>query len=273
MTQGPVGIFDSGYGGLTVFRSIAQAFPSYDFIYLGDNARSPYGSRSFETVYQYTLEAVEWFFRQGCPLVILACNTASAKALRNIQQKDLPVLAPQNRVLGVIRPTAEIIGNYTSTNKIGIMATRGTVLSESYPLEIAKFFPEIHVFQQACPLLVPLIENNEHKSPGAIYFIEKYTRNLMSLSPEIDTVLLGCTHYPVIEEQIKAAAGNTVKIISQGDIVAESLRDYLSRHPEINERLSQNGERHFFTSDNPDDFDNHAPLFFGSPIKSKQIKI
>lgn len=273
MIQGPVGIFDSGFGGLTVFRAIAAEFPSYDFIYFGDNARAPYGTRSFETVYKYTLEAVEWFFRQGCPLVILACNTASAKALRSIQQINLPVLAPQNRVLGVIRPTAEVIGHYTVSGKIGIMATRGTVISQSYPIEIAKFFPHLRVFQQACPLLVPIIENNEHLSPGAAYFVEKYTRSLMGMSAGIDTILLGCTHYPVIAEQIKAAAGGKVSVVSQGEIVAASLRDYLNRHPEMNERLSRNGERHFFTSDTADDFDNHAPLFFGSSVKSKHVKV
>lgn len=273
MNRGPIGIFDSGFGGLTVFRAISEDFPNHDFVYLGDNARSPYGTRSFETVYEYTLQAVSWFFKQGCPLVILACNTASAKALRNIQQLNLPVMAPHNRVLGVIRPTAEKIGLYSKTGHVGIMATRGTIISRSYPLEIGKFFPEVRVFQQACPLLVPLIENNEHESPGASYFIEKYTRGLLNLSAEIDTVLLGCTHYPVIETQIKQWAGEHVRIISQGEIISDSLADYLGRHPEIHERIAQHGDRRFYTSDDPVDFENHAPLFFGQPVKAEQVKI
>lgn len=273
MKPAPIGIFDSGYGGLTVFRSIAARLPRYDYLYLGDNARAPYGTRSFETVYEYTLECVKWFFAQGCPLVILACNTASAKALRTIQQKDLPGLAPENRVLGVIRPTAEVIGEYTATGRVGILATKGTVNSQSYPIEIGHFFPQVEVFQQACPLWVPLIENNEYRNEGADYFIAKGVRALMDRSPDIDTVLLACTHYPIIREKIAAHLPGTVRVIGQGDIVAQSLEDYLARHPEMENRLSKNGRQHFYTTDDTADFETHATLFYGQPVKAAQVKL
>jgi glutamate racemase len=268
-SQQPIGVFDSGYGGLTVLKEIVARLPQYDTIYLGDNARAPYGTRSFETVYQYTLECVKWFFRRGCPLVILACNTASAKALRTIQQVDLPQIAPDNRVLGVIRPTTEVIGNFTRTGKVGVLATSGTVLSGSYPIEIAKFFPEIRVFQQACPLWVPLVENNEHDKPGADYFVKKYLDQILAQSANIDTLLLACTHYPLLREKIKAYLPGNIQVISQGDIVAKSLVDYLARHPEIESKLTKNSTQQFFTTtDDTADFDHYAEIFFSAPVKS-----
>ena len=274
MIATPIGIFDSGYGGLTVFKEIAARLPQYDYIYLGDNARAPYGTRSFETVYQYTWQCVQWFFTQGCPLVILACNTASAKALRTIQQIDLPKINdPTKRVLGVIRPTAEIIGQYTHTKKVGILATSGTVQSDSYPIEIAKFYPELEVYQQACPMWVPLIENNEHNSSGAKYFIEKNIEQLMAQSANTDTVLLACTHYPLLKNIIATLLPASTVLLSQGEIVANSLVDYLDRHAEIKTRLSKNGLMKFYTTDDPNDFDNHAPNFFGQKIKSEQLDL
>ena len=273
MTKGPIGIFDSGYGGLTVFRAIADKLPQYDYIYLGDNARAPYGTRSFETVYEYTLECVKWFFEQGCPLVILACNTASAKALRSIQQKDLPTLAPDRRVLGVIRPTAEVIGSQSQTKKVGVLATKGTVNSQSYPIEIGHFSPEVEIFQQACPLWVPLIENNEYKNAGATYFIEKEIKALLYQSDQIDTVLLACTHYPIIADQISRFLPSSVKLVSQGDIVAGSLADYLRRHDNMEDRLIKTGTKKFFTTDDASDFENHASLFFGENVHATQIKL
>lgn len=274
MVQQPIGVFDSGYGGLTVLKEMVRRLPQYDYIYLGDNGRAPYGNRSFETVYQYTLQSVEWLFEQGCPLIILACNTASAKALRTIQQLDLPRIAPHNRVLGVIRPTTEVIGRYTNTGKVGVLATRGTVLSQSYPIEIAKFFPDIQVYQQACPLWVPLIENNEHDKPGADYFVRAYTRQLMSQSDDIDTVLLGCTHYPLLKDKIAACLPMGSRIISQGEIVADSLADYLQRHPEIESRCSRNaGTIRYYTTDSTEDFDNHASIFYGSGLHSAHVTL
>ena len=264
-----IGVFDSGYGGLTILRKLVQTLPAYDYVYLGDNARAPYGTRSFETVYRYTLEAVEWLFQQGCPLVVLACNTASAKALRTIQQQDLPHLAPDRRVLGVIRPTTEVIGKFSASGQVGIMATPGTVASGSYPIEIEKFYPGLQVYQQACPMLVPLIENNDYKNPGGDYFIGKYVDQLRAQSPEIDTILLACTHYPLVSSQISAAAGESIRVVSQDDIVAESLADYLQRHPEMEQRLSKSGRRAFYTTDSTEDFDKHAEAFFGQRITSK----
>lgn len=268
MQQQPIGVFDSGYGGLTVLREMVQRLPGYDYIYIGDNARAPYGNRSFETVYQYTLQCVRWLFDQGCPLVVLACNTASAKALRTIQQLDLPRIAPANRVLGVIRPTTEVIGNYTRTNHVGVLATRGTVLSGSYPIEIARFFPRLQVVQQACPLWVPLIENNEHDKPGADYFVKTYIDQLLARAPDIDAVLLACTHYPLLRQKIAALLPPATRLISQGEIVAESLADYLHRHPEIGDRCSRGGRISFFTTDSTEDFDNHASIFYGKDLHS-----
>ena len=273
MSNGPIGVFDSGYGGLTVLKEITAKLPQSDYIYLGDNARAPNGSRSFDTVYHYTLQCVQWFFEQGCPLVVLACNTASAKALRTIQQNDLETIAPGRRVLGVIRPTTEIIGNYTQNNQVGILGTTGTVQSLSYPIEIEKFFPGMKVYQEACPMWVPLIENNEHNSPGADYFIEKHIKNLFSQSKDIDTVLLACTHYPLLFDKIKSYLPANVSLLSQGKIVAESLSDYLNRHPEVAEKCTTGGQLKFFTTDSPQDFDSKAAIFYGSPVKSEHLAL
>jgi glutamate racemase len=273
LTTGPIGIFDSGYGGLTVMKEITGRLPAYDYLYLGDNARTPYGNRSFETVYQYTLQCVKWLFAQNCPLIILACNTASAKALRTIQQNDLEKIAPHNRVLGVIRPTAEIIGTYTKTGKVGVLATNGTVQSESYVIEIEKFFPEATVYQEACPLWVPLIENNEHESPGADYFVKKHLDQLLQKAPGIDTVLLGCTHYPLLTAKIKQYLPAGIRLISQGEIVAAGLENYLQRHPEIESRCKKQQQRLFYTTDSAADFDAHAAVFYGEPTRSRHISL
>ncbi|HEY4325721.1 MAG TPA: glutamate racemase [Mucilaginibacter sp.] len=274
MLNKPIGIFDSGYGGLTVFRSIFQELPSYDYIYLGDTARAPYGNRSFQTIHQYTWECVQWLFKQGCPLVILACNTASAKALRTIQQQDLLHEDPSKRVLGVIRPTAEVIGNYSKTNEIGVLGTKGTVQSESYLIEIDHFFPDVKVYQQACPLWVPLIENGEYDKPGADYFVEKYLDQLLTQSSNIDTVLLACTHYPLLQKKIKQFLPEGIRVVSQGDIVAKSLVDYLQRHPEMEVKLSKNSTQQFFTTtDDTADFDHYAEIFFSAPVKSAYAEI
>ncbi|RBQ03822.1 glutamate racemase [Pedobacter miscanthi] len=267
----PIGIFDSGYGGLTVFRSIVDKLPGYDYIYLGDNARSPYGDHSFDTIYKYTLECVEWLFAKGCQLVILACNTASAKALRTIQQKDLPAKYPDRRVLGVIRPTAEVIDSYTQSKQVGVMGTRGTVNSQSYLLEINKFFPEIKVYQQSCPMWVPLIENNEHLQSGADFFIKEYCDQLLNQSDEIDCVLLACTHYPLLMPKLKKVFPDHINVLTQGEIVANSLVDYLERHPEIEEQLAKHGQREFYTSGDPKAFDEHASIFFGEALKSGKM--
>ena len=273
MKQQPIGIFDSGYGGLTILKEIKAKLPEYDYIYLGDNARSPYGTRSFETVYEYTLECVEWFFNQGCPLVILACNTASAKALRSIQQNDLHKIGTSKRVLGVIRPTTEVIGQFTKTGKVGILATNGTVISNTYPIEIQKFYPDIQVYQEACPMWVPLVENNEYDSPGADYFIQKNIDELLQQSGSIDTILLACTHYPLLMDKIKKAVPALVTVLSQGEIVANSLKQYLEKHTEIEENCSKNGKISFFTTDSIDDFDSHAAIFYGEPVKSNHINL
>lgn len=273
MKQQPIGVFDSGYGGLTVLKEIVGKLPQYDYLYLGDNARSPYGTRSFETVYEYTLQCVQWLFSQGCPLVILACNTASAKALRSIQQNDLNNIHPSKRVLGVIRPTTEIIGQFTKTGNVGILATNGTVISGSYPLEIEKFYPEVKVFQQACPMWVPLVENNEYNSPGADYFIQKNIDQLLEQSPEIDTILLACTHYPLLMDKIKKAVPANVAVLSQGEIVANSLKEYLEKHTEIAEKCSKNSKISFFTTDSTEDFDSHAARFYGKPVKSTHLSL
>lgn len=273
MKAAPIGVFDSGYGGLTILKEIKSRLPQYDFIYLGDNARTPYGNRSFETVYQYTLECVKWLFSKGCPLIILACNTASAKALRTIQQKYLPEFAPDKRVLGVIRPTAEIVGNYSVTKEIGILGTKGTVKSESYLIEIQKFFPDVNAYQHACPMWVPLVENNEYTSEGADFFIKKDLQILLKQSPEIDTILLACTHYPLLSEKIAKHLPHSIKVISQGMIVAESLQHYLKRHPEIEARCSKNSGLQFFTTDSELDFEKHSEIFFGEKVKSTHINL
>jgi glutamate racemase len=271
--NGAIGVFDSGYGGLTVLREIVSRLPQYGYIYLGDNARAPYGPRSFDTVYRYTLECVKWFFSRGCPLVVLACNTASAKALRTIQQNDLPKIDPQKRVLGVIRPTTEIIGNYSDSKQVGILATAGTVTSNSYVIEIKKFFPEIKVFQQACPMWVPLVENDEYNSHGADYFVKKCIEKLLDQSPAIDTILLACTHYPLLHDKIREYTPADIKILSQGEIVARSFADYLRRHPEMEKRISRTGKRDFFTTDSTADFDRHAAKFYGAEVQSNHIDL
>lgn len=271
LSSGPIGIFDSGFGGLTVFKSIREKLPRYDYIYLGDNARAPYGNRSYETVYEYTLECIKWFFKKGCPLVILACNTASARALRTIQKKDLALIAPENRVLGVIRPSAEVIGNYTESKHIGIMGTRGTVNSSSYLLELQKLFPELKVYQQACPMWVHLIEDGEYESEEADYFVKKYLRELLSQSEEIDTILLACTHYPLLMDKIKKYLPENIRIVGQGPIVAESLEDYLHRHPEMESRLTRQGNIRFYTTDDAADFNAHASVFFGQPVNATHV--
>ncbi|MCF8460739.1 MAG: glutamate racemase [Flavobacteriales bacterium] len=271
--NGPIGVFDSGYGGLTVLKEMTALLPQYDYLYLGDNARAPYGTRSFESVYAYTRECVFKLFDAGCPLVILACNTASAKALRTIQQKDLPKMDPRLRVLGVIRPTAEVIGNYTSTGKVGVLGTRGTILSESYPIEIGKTFPQLEVHQQACPMWVPLIENNEHLGAGADYFVKKYVNQLLDKESDIDTILLGCTHYPLLADKIAQHIPAQISIVSQGEIVAASLKDYLNRHPEMEHACSKDGSRRFLTTDDTTTFDEHASIFFGSEVKSEFCSI
>ena len=272
-STGPIGVFDSGYGGLTVLKEIINKLPQYDYIYLGDNARAPYGNRSFDTVYHYTLQCVNWFFEQGCSLVILACNTASAKALRTIQQNDLPKMAPAKRVLGVIRPTAEIIGSFSETKSVGILATNGTVASESYPMEIAKFFPAVKVFQEACPMWVPLVENEEYKSNGADFFVKKNLHNIFEKGEDIDVILLACTHYPLLKEKIEEYLPVGVTLISQGEIVALSLVDYLKRHPEIAIQCTKNHQRVFYTTDSTTDFDNHATIFYGQPVSSIHVDL
>ncbi|MBS1651477.1 MAG: glutamate racemase [Bacteroidetes bacterium] len=271
MQKNPIGVFDSGFGGLTVLKEFVKQMPKYDYLYFGDNARAPYGSRSFETVYHYTLECVKHLFNLNCNLVILACNTASAKALRTIQQKDLPIIAPDKRVLGVIRPTTEIIGNLSKTKHIGILGTSGTINSESYLVEIEKFFPEVKVYQEACPMWVPLIENNEINTPACDYFIERHINNLLAMSNKIDVIVLGCTHYPLIEAKIKKYLPKNITIIWQGPIVANALSNYLNRHPEIDSVCSKQNTQRFLTTDSALTFNNAAKLFFGSEIKAETI--
>jgi len=273
MKYQPIGVFDSGYGGLTVLKEIVKQLPQYDYLYLGDNARAPYGNRSFDTVYEYTLQSVDWFFKQGCSLVILACNTASAKALRTIQQNDLPKMGADKRVLGVIRPTTEVIGRFTRSGEIGILGTNGTIQSNSYPIEIRKFYPKVNVHQEACPMWVSLVENDEYQSPGADFFVETNIKNLLNQAKDIDTVLLACTHYPLLLNKIKQFVPQNVTIISQGEIVAKSLVNYLDRHPEIEKNCSKNAQLSFYTTDLPEDFDNHAATFFGKPVKSKHVEL
>ncbi len=268
-----IGIFDSGFGGLTVFKSIIKELPQYNYIYFGDNARAPYGDHSYETIYQYTLECVEWLFAKGCPLVILACNTASAKALRSIQQQVLPFKYPNHRVLGVIRPTAEIVGDFTATKSIGIMGTRGTINSKSYLMEINKFFPEIEVAQQSCPMWVPLIENNEHEQAGADYFVKKYVDQLLVQNNRIDCIVLACTHYPLLVPKIKALLPSGIKLLAQDDMVAGSLKQYLLNHPEIEGAISDEGQTKFFTSGDHVIFDASASIFFGEEVISEHVNL
>lgn len=271
--MGPIGIFDSGYGGLTVFKEIKTQLPQYDYIYLGDNARVPYGTRSFSTVYQYTLECVNHLFEMGCHLVILACNTASAKALRTIQQIDLPQHHNLRKVLGVIRPTTEIIGRLTNTREVGVMATSGTVNSGSYVIEINKFFPDIQVYQEACPMWVPLVENNEIASEGAHYFVKQHIDRLLKQSGDIDSIILACTHYPLLLPLIEKYLPPSVQVITQGGIVAKSLVDYLLRHPEVANCCTKNGTVQFFTTENAANFNEKAALFYGIDVKASHLAL
>jgi glutamate racemase len=273
ITPAPIGVFDSGVGGLTILKNFRQELPQYDYIYIGDNARAPYGTRSFEVIYEYTLEAVEKFFSMGCSLVILACNTASAKALRTIQQKDLPGMGTHKRVLGVIRPTTENISQYTTSKHVGILATQGTVKSESYVIEIHKFSPDIIVTQEACPMWVPLVEGNEYETEGGKYFIQKHLDQLFKKDPKIDTLVLGCTHYPLLINEIKKYIPAGVKIISQGEIVAHQLKDYLGRYPEIEKNCSKNGTIKYFTTEDPENFKEKAGIFLEEKIEVEHIQL
>ncbi|MBR6445578.1 MAG: aspartate/glutamate racemase family protein [Prevotella sp.] len=284
----PIGVFDSGYGGLTVLDSIRSRLPEYDYLYLGDNARAPYGGRSFEVVYQFTRQAVLKLFSMGCQLVILGCNTASAKALRTIQQHDLPLWndskmfsSPQlggergasKRVLGIIRPTAEIIGYKTQSRHVGLLATEGTVRSESYKLEIQKLFPDIHLTSVACPLWAPIVEAGEAASPGADYFVKKRIDQLLAADPKIDAVILGCTHYPLLLPKIKTYMPENIEVISQGIYVAESLENYLQRHPEIESQCSKNGQTRYFTTENPDKFQENARIFLNENVEAQHVSL
>ncbi len=269
----PIGVFDSGYGGLTILKEIMRELPHYDYVYLGDNARAPYGSRSFDIVYEFTLQAVKYLFSQGCRLVILACNTASAKALRTIQQHDLPVIAPDHRVLGVIRPTVEQLGSISKNGRIGIFGTPGTILSRSYEMETAKLFPNFTTTGIGCPMWVPLVENNESDRPGADYFVKQEIDRLLSADPEIDTIVLACTHYPHLYKKIRQYTPENIKIICQGEIVAESLHDYLVRHPEIEQECGKNGTRRFLTTENPEKFADMASLFLGEKITATRVEL
>ncbi len=270
---GPIGIFDSGYGGLTILEQIRKQLPEYDYLYLGDNARTPYGSRSFEIVYEFTLQAVNKFFEMGCHLIILACNTASAKALRSIQINNLPHIDPERRVLGVIRPTVECIGDITRSRHVGLLATTGTIKSDSYPLEIHKLFPDISVTGEACPMWVPLVENNEANNKGADYFVKRHIDSLLTKDEKIDTVILGCTHYPLLYDKIKKYMPENITIVSQGEYVARSLTDYLRRHPEINNKCTKEGKCLFLTTEAESKFSESALTFLNRQIEVKHISI
>ena len=272
-TPGPIGVFDSGYGGLTILDKIREVLPEYDYIYLGDNARAPYGTRSFEVVYEFTRQAVNKLFDMGCHLVILACNTASAKALRSIQMNDLPDIDPARRVLGVIRPTVECVGEISKNQHIGVLATAGTIKSESYPLEIHKLFPEIQVSGTACPMWVSLVENNESQDEGADYFIRKYINQLLSKDPQIDTVILGCTHFPILLPKIRQYIPEHISVIAQGEYVAESLKDYLKRHPEMDAKCTKNGNCQFYTTEAEEKFSESASTFLKQQISVKHITL
>lgn len=271
--ESPIGVFDSGYGGLTILREMRRLLPQYDYLYLGDNARAPYGSRSFDIVYRFTLQAVNELFSRGCRLVILACNTASAKALRTIQQNDLPVIDPSRRVLGVIRPTVEALGGLTRSGHVGLFATPGTVRSDSYRLEVEKLFPGMTLTGHACPMWVPLVENNEADKPGADYFVRQDADALMTADPAIDTVILGCTHYPILYDKIRKALPAGVTLIAQGDIVAASLADYLRRHPEVESTLSRGATSSFLTTESAATFSPMASLFLQTPVAATQITL
>ena len=267
--KGPIGVFDSGYGGLTILKEMQRVLPEQAFVYLGDNARAPYGTRSFDVVYDFTLQAVRKLFAMGCPLIILACNTASAKALRTIQQHDLPRLAPSNRVLGVIRPTAEYVAQQSTAGHVGVFATAGTIASQSYPIELKKLNPSLQVVGQACPMWVPLIENGEVDSPAVSYYIQKYVSELLRQDTAIDTVILGCTHYPLLQQRIEQALGERVQVVAQGKIVADRLVDYLKRHPKMADRLLQTGQTRYYTTEHPGRFADLASVFLGHEIAAE----
>ena len=270
---GPIGVFDSGYGGLTILHGIRQLLPEYDYLYLGDNARAPYGPRSFDVVYEFTRQAVQRLFEMGCHLVILGCNTASAKALRTIQQVDLPQWDAERRVLGVIRPTAEVIGQLTESRHVGVLATEGTIKSESYNMEIKKLYPDIQVSGVACPFWVPLVEYNEADSPGADYFVKKRIDQIMHLDPQIDAIILGCTHYPLLMPKILKYLPAGVRVVPQGEYVAESLKSYLQRHPQIEQRCSKGGNAHYLTTENPEKFKDQALIFLHEPVEVEKITL
>lgn len=272
-SAGPIGVFDSGYGGLTILRDMVSRLPRYDYLYIGDNARAPYGPRSFEVVYDFTLQAVRHLFDSGCALVIIACNTASAKALRSIQQRDLPVLDPTRRVLGVIRPTVEVLGRLSRTGHIGVLGTPGTIRSRSYDAEIAKLYPQFTVTGHACPMWVPLVEYDEADKPGADYFVRQEIDRLFSDDPDIDTIVLGCTHYPLLIDKIRRFTPAGVQIVTQGDIVADSLADYLRRHPEIERRCTQGSSVRYLTTESPERFDPLAGLFMRTPVHARRIRL
>jgi glutamate racemase len=272
-SAGPIGIFDSGYGGLTIYDEIKKLLPQYDYLYLGDNARTPYGTRSFDVVYEFTRQAVRYLFQQGCQLVILACNTASAKALRTIQQVDIPSLDPNRRVLGIIRPTVECIGDITESRHVGVLATEGTIKSHSYPLEIRKLFPEIEVTGEACPMWVPLVETGEYDSDGADYFVKRHIDNLMERDPEIDSVILGCTHYPILLDKIRKHMPGHVKLVTQGAAVAASLKSYLERHPRMEALCTKGGNTVFCTTEAGGKFGEQASLFLNHPIAVKNVTL
>ena len=270
----PIGVFDSGYGGLTILSAIRKLLPEYDYVYLGDNARSPYGTRSFDVINDFTLQAVRYLFSEGCPLVILACNTASAKALREIQQKYLPTSEdPSRRVLGVIRPTAEVVGNVTETKHIGIMATPGTISAQSYEVELAKLFPDVSVYGQACPMWVPLVEYGESNGEGADFFVQKYLNELLEQDKQIDSIVLACTHYPLLRPKIEQYLPEGITLLSQGELVATSLKDYLHRHPEMNDRLTQGGSIRYLTTECPDKFGDLASIFVDEEVNATRVKI
>ena len=271
LTPGPIGIFDSGYGGLTILSKIRESMPEYDYLYLGDNARTPYGTRSFEVVYEFTSQAVKTLFDRGCQLVILACNTASAKALRTIQQIDLPKIDPRKRVLGIIRPTVEYLGELTTSRHVGLLATSGTIKSQSYPLEIKKLFPDIIVSGEACPIWVPLVENGEAHSEGADYFVRRHIDNLLAKDDKIDTIILGCTHYPILYDKIRRYTPDHIKVVVQGEYVGRSLAHYMERHPEMRELCTHGGTCQLLTTESVDIFKQHAPLFFDDDIQVNSI--
>jgi glutamate racemase len=274
MNNSPIGVFDSGYGGLTVLKELVKTLPAYDFLYLGDNARTPYGTRSFEVVYEYTLQCVKYLFNQGCPLVIIACNTASAKALRNIQQLDLPNIAPDRRVLGVIRPSVEKVAEITINGHVGVLGTTGTVASGSYPLELKKWSggKVVSTVQEACPMWVPIVENNEIGTEGAEYFIQKNIQNILQKDPHLDTLILGCTHYPLLIDTIRKFVDGKINILQQGEITAEKLLDYLKRHPEIESRLTKNATLQFQTTESAENFNSKAAVFMGHNVEAEHVR-